>query len=477
MIYAILIGYIAITFWGSLFGTKIKNATPESYFMADRNLGVISLFFTILATNFSAFYFLGFAGEGYKIGFPHYIMMALGTSFAGLSFLIIGTKVWKLGQQHGYITPAELVYGQTKSRALAYVFSAVMMLFTLPYLALQIIGGGYILENLTSGEISYSLGIVLLTFITIVYVVLGGMQSVAKTDLKQGVLMIVFMFLAVILVADDLGGLHVANQKAAELVPSLFELSGMDAHYTPLKWLSFLVFWFFCVPMFPQLFMRFYIAKDVNILKKSALLYAGIPIVISLLPVFIGVWGHLSFPGLEGKASDQILPMMLMEHTTDWFAALVMTGAIAAFMSTLDSQLLALSTMFNRDFYLPMSGKVWNIKQEVLAGRLMVGVFAVIGLIIAFNPFDTIFDMGKMAFSGLAILFPIALAITRFKLTRPWFAILGVCVCLLLLFAFHYGLISKSVALGFEPFILLIVLSFFFTFLGVDFKTPAGLSK
>jgi len=108
MIYIILIIYISFTFWASLYGTKIKDATPESYFLANRDLGTLSLFFTILATNFSAFYFLGFAGEGYKIGYAHYIIMAIGTALAGLSFLIVGTKVWVLGKKKGYITPAEL---------------------------------------------------------------------------------------------------------------------------------------------------------------------------------------------------------------------------------------------------------------------------------------------------------------------------------------------------------------------------------
>jgi len=69
MIYAILIGYLAFTFWGSLLGVKTKNDSPESYFLADRSLTTVALFFTILATNFSAFYFLGFAGAGYRTGF------------------------------------------------------------------------------------------------------------------------------------------------------------------------------------------------------------------------------------------------------------------------------------------------------------------------------------------------------------------------------------------------------------------------
>lgn len=470
MIYIILFIYLSFTFWGSLIGLKGKNNTPESYFLADRNLSTLSLFFTILATNFSAFYFLGFAGEGYKIGYAYYIMMALGTAFASLSFVIIGTKIWDLGKQKGYITPAELIYGETQNRPLAILFSATMIVFTLPYLALQIVGGGYILENLTSGDISYNLAIVLLTAFTILYVIIGGMQSVAKTDLKQGVLVILFMSLAVIIIGRDLGGIAYANQRAAELVPDLFSIQGSADHYTPRKWFSFLIFWVFCVPMFPQLFMRFYIAKDKSHLIKSATLYAFIPIIISILPVMIGIWGHISFPGFVGKESDQILPMMLMEHTTEWFAAIVMTGAIAAFMSTLDSQLLALSTMITRDFYIPLTQKQLSFKKEVLIGRIMVGLLAIVGLLIAINPFDTIFDMGKMAFSGLAILFPITLAITRFDFRRSSLGVVVIVVGLLILFGFYYKWIPIEYAFGFEPFIIIILASVIICAAGTDFK-------
>lgn len=456
MIYVILIIYIAFTFWGSLWGAKIKNATPESYFLADRNLKTLSLFFTILATNYSAFYFLGFAGEGYKIGYAHYTMMAVGTALAGMNILIIGIPVWKLGKKHGYITPSELIFGQTKSRALAVLVSGVMILFTLPYLALQIIGGGYILESLTDGDISYSMAIVLLTIFTIVYVIIGGMQSVAKTDLKQGVLFLLFMVIGVALISKDFGGVEAANKAVFELIPELFSSSGVAGHYTPKKWFSFIIFWSFCVPMFPQLFMRYYIAKDISHLKKSSVLYALAPIFISILPVMVGVWGHLSFPGLDPQNADQIFPMMLKKHTSDWFSALVMTGAIAAFMSTLDSQLLSLSTMITRDFYIPLGNKKINFDREVFVGRVLVGVLAILGLLIAFQPFDTIFDIGKMAFSGIAILFPVGLLVTRNIEVNPRILIIGIVVGLTLLFGFYYNWIPKTYAVGFEYFIVII---------------------
>ncbi|MFT6810106.1 MAG: SSS family solute:Na+ symporter [Saprospiraceae bacterium] len=125
MIYAILITYIVVVFIGSLGGAKEQSQTPEGYFLANRGLGTMALFFTILATNFSAFYFLGFAGAGYRIGYAHYVMMSLGTGFACISFYIVGTKIWTLGKLHGFITPAELIYHQTGSSALRWVFAAV----------------------------------------------------------------------------------------------------------------------------------------------------------------------------------------------------------------------------------------------------------------------------------------------------------------------------------------------------------------
>ncbi|MDA8972337.1 sodium:solute symporter family protein [bacterium] len=472
MVYVILIGYIAIVFLGSLRGAKKDVTTPEGYFLANRNLGTLALFFTILATNFSAFYFLGFAGAGYRIGYSHYVVMAFGTGFACLSFFLLGTKIWRLGKQKGYITPAELIRDQTGSLILAYLYSGIMLLFTFPYLALQIIGSGYILEAITQGQVPYFLGATLLTLFTIGYVWIGGMKSVAKTDLKQGMLAITLMLGAVMVIGNSLGGFTLANEKVFEIQPELFFREGMGNAYPPQKWFSMLIFWMFCIPMFPQIFMRFYIAKNLPTLKKSALLYGLIPLFISILPVIIGVLGHLTFPDLMSlepelmkKETDQILPKMLLEHSPEWFAALVMTGALAAFMSTLDSQLLALSTMVTRDFILPYRKKI-DLRQQVFIGRIWVVIIAFIGLAIAAQPFTTIFDMGKLAFSGLAILFPVTLMILRGGGVNPKFGIASILVGVLLLLGFYYKIISSEWLFGFESPIIVLAVSFLIVLLG-----------
>ena len=161
--------------------------------------------------------------------------MAFGTGFACLSFFLLGTKIWRLGKQKGYITPAELIRDQTGSLILAYLYSGIMLLFTFPYLALQIIGSGYILEAITQGQVPYFLGATLLTLFTIGYVWIGGMKSVAKTDLKQGMLAITLMLAAVMVIGNSLGGLTLANEKVFEIQPELFFREGMGNAYPPKK--------------------------------------------------------------------------------------------------------------------------------------------------------------------------------------------------------------------------------------------------
>jgi SSS family solute:Na+ symporter len=180
--YLVIFAYLLCTLIIGIIGYKSQQNTPEDYFLANRNIGPIVLFFTLIATNFSAFTFLGFSGAGYRTGISYYAMISLGTAFVSITFYLIGYKVWLLGKEHQLITPSELIENRLPNKPLKLLFLAVMVIFTIPYLTLQPIGGGYILEGLTNGQIPYFIGATFLTSIIVVYVFIGGMKSVALTD-------------------------------------------------------------------------------------------------------------------------------------------------------------------------------------------------------------------------------------------------------------------------------------------------------
>jgi SSS family solute:Na+ symporter len=65
-----------------------------------------------------------------------------------------------------------------------------MIIFTIPYLALQPMAAGYALEALLG--LPYFYGCLAVTAIILVYTLRGGLRAVAWTDLFQGLLMFLF---------------------------------------------------------------------------------------------------------------------------------------------------------------------------------------------------------------------------------------------------------------------------------------------
>ena len=467
--YLTLAVYLLFTLWIGLIGYQSQKNTAEDYFLANRSFGAIVLFFTLSATNFSAFFFLGFAGSGYRIGISYYPMMAWGTGFAALTFYLIGDRVWRLGKQKGFITPAELIAERFGSQPLKLVFLAVMVIFTLPYLTLQPIGAGYLLENLTGGQIPYFIGATFLTLAIVFYVCIGGMNSVALTDVFQGILMFVLMIAALLAIAHGLGGIGSANQAVYDLKPELFTRQGADHFFTQKKWFSYICLWTFTLPMLPQMFMRFYTPKTSDSLKVATIFYPIITTILFICPVLIGMWGHLAFPNLAGKAADGILPLMLNKYTSNWLASLVMVGALSAFMSTLDSQLLALSSMVTRDVYTAYFRPQASLSEQTWVGRLLIVVLAIVGLILAYQPPESLLALATEAFTGLSVLFPTVIAALYGRNVSPTSCLLSILAGEGILVGLQTGIIPPSLTFGFLPVIPIVAISSLIIILGTLF--------
>lgn len=398
---AVLLCYFAaVLVIGLIARSRIKE-TPQSYFLADRTLGSIVLLGTMAATNFSAFTIFGTSGAGYRDGYAFFPIMGFGTGFMALTFWLIGRKAWRMGKERGILTPPELVKELYGSRLLSSLFSIVMIVFTIPYLALQPMAAGYALEELFG--LPYLAGCSLVTALIVVYTFRGGMKAVAWTDLFQGFVMVGLLTAAFFLTASHHGGLAEAHRKVLAQAPALFSRPGGQGAYTVGIWMSYMMLWFFCDPMFPQLFQRFFAAGSEKALGKTVLWYPAVCTVIFFLPISIGVMGRLSFPDLAGKAADRIIPMVMNAVGGDLMAALVVTAGLAALMSTMDSQLLTLGSLFTRDL---LPGLTAKRVETSLPGRIFVIVLALAGLALAYKPPATILQIATQTFTGLAVLFP-----------------------------------------------------------------------
>jgi solute:Na+ symporter, SSS family len=396
---AIVLGYLLTLVLIAFVFRRVSSRNRVEFFLAGRRMPVVLLFFTMAATNFSAFTVFGLSGAGYRIGYAFFPVMGFGTGFMALGFLVVGFRMNTLARERGYVTPADFIADRYQSRVLGMLFSAVMIVFTLPYLATQALAGGRALETLAG--VPYPVGAALVVGTSVLVVALGGMRSDAWTDVVQGLMMVIFTAAAFFLIARANGGFVEANARAFASEPGLYSRPGADGSLVPGVWIGYLLLWLFADPMFPQLFQRFMAASDRRSLATTAALYPVVTTVLFFLTVSIGVMGRASLPGLSAAQSDNVFTLLLERHVGGPLAALLLTAGMAALMSTLDSQLLSLASMIGLDF-------TRRRRPGVLAEKLVLIAIGAAGYLISLRPPKTILDLLTFAsFTGLAALAPV----------------------------------------------------------------------
>mgnify|MGYP006058910059 FL=1 len=376
----------------------------ESYYLAGRSLTGPILLVTMAATNFSAFTVYGSSGASYRIGLSFLPIMAFGTGFMAVSMYIIGRKIRSRSVQHGAMTAPEMVMGQTGSRSAQLTMASVLVLATIPYLALQPRAAGIVFSALFGGP--DWIGAVLVTLLVVAYTLTGGLKAVVRTDAVQGAIALGLLWLGLAMVVNDAGGISAAMD-AISSSENTENLLGREGNYTLLIWVSTMILWLFADPMFPQLYQRLCAAESDAAIGRMATLYPAVAWLAFLPPILIGTIGHLSYPDLDRAGSDNILPTMIMDVGGEWLGGLVLVAGLAALMSTMDSQLLATGSLVTRDLLDKESPGDWSRESVIISLSLL-------GLVLSIWSDLSILDLGLLAFSMYAVMFPSVLAAAHF---------------------------------------------------------------
>jgi Na+/proline symporter len=115
------------------------------------------------------------------------------------------------------------------------------------------------------------------------------------------------------------------------------------------------------------------------------------------------VLGRAVFPDLSVAQSESVYPLLLARFASPFVSTLLLTGGLAALMSTLDSQLLTMASMIGLDFGKRKAAPVW-------LHRLIVLGIGAAGYLLALRPPQTILDfVNRTSFTGLAVLAPVVL--------------------------------------------------------------------
>ena len=164
-----------------LLSSKIS---ARDYFIAGGSLSPWMFVAAATATSFSGWTFISHPSVIYEYGFAtaFALLYVITMPLSGVFFL---KRQWMLGKRCGFVTPGEMFYAYFKSNIMRYLVLVVALLFSILYLALQLRASGYLFSILTDGELNIETGTILLSAILFIYVVVGGLRTVAYIDTMQ----------------------------------------------------------------------------------------------------------------------------------------------------------------------------------------------------------------------------------------------------------------------------------------------------
>ena len=404
--------------------------TQEDYFLAGRKLGPWVTAFSERASGESAWLLLALPGAAITIGLGE-IWSVIGI-IVGItaSWYLIAEKLRVETEKYDSLTIPEFLHRKYKDDSnIIRLFSALIIaFFFLFYVSAQFHASGKVLNSLF--DLSPTTGITIGAVVIIIYTLMGGFFAVAWTDLIQGILMIGTLVIlpiagyfelrnADISIMDGLKNAHLIFGNYNSNVFSGKE--GMAALVLSLGGLS----WGLGYLGQPHIVIRYMAIRsssEVSIARKIAICWA-IPGITGAF--FVGIVALLYFGPeyFQTQDPEQAMPILASNLLHPIIAGLFISGAVAAMMSTADSQLLVSTSAITEDFIHQYLKKDISEKILVLISRAMIVFLGAIAYGIALYSEVSgrnIFSVVSYAWSGLGSAFGPVLVMTLWwrKTTR-----------------------------------------------------------
>ncbi|RMH12004.1 MAG: sodium:solute symporter family protein [Gemmatimonadetes bacterium] len=374
----ILAGYLAVTLAIGLAAGRRSSDTVSGYVAADRDFGLLVMYFVTGASVFSAFAFLGGPGWAYSRGAAAFYILSYGV--LGMApWYWLGPRVAEVGRRRGYVTQAQLLAGRFPSRLLSVLIAALTLVAFVPYITLQMRGAGIVIEAVTDGHIPLWAGAALAYGIVMLYVIFAGVMAVGWTNTFQGVFMLVIAWsLGLYLPVKLYGGVGPMFEAILAERPELLTVPGLTASGEPWTWggySSAILVSAVGLQMWPHLFMKAFAARDDDTLRRTVILFPTFQ--LFLIPVFLIGFSGVLFPQAPPDGPDSILPFMVLSTGMPALVVgLFCAGALSASMSTGDALLHGAASVVVEDGVRPF----WSLsdaQQRLLMRVLVVAVGAV----------------------------------------------------------------------------------------------------
>ena len=407
--------------WGLYQGRKVK--TSKDYAIAGRGLPGWVAALSERATGESSWALLGLPGAAYAMGLTE-VWTALGCVLGIITAWVV--LAWRLrdeAEKYNVNTFSEYIskkHGEN-GRQIRIVGSLTIVFFFFFYVGAQFLGGGKTLH--TMFNIDARLGMFITAAIIVPYTIYGGFRSVVYTDVIQAIVMIITL-----VVGPITGIIYLANHPElfAQSIPEALESAG--GTYTSFTGaargfgagviIAGGFSWFFgYLGGQPQLSMRFMAIRDTRQAKKARNIGIAWTIVAYIGALSIGWIGIALFGPAGLDDPEYVMPKVILTLFPPALAALLITGAIAAMISTADSLLILSATELSENLMRKEGPREARRKgdRSLRRSRLVTALLAVIALAIAYvSPSNLIFTLVSYVWAGIGCTFSVVILLSLF---------------------------------------------------------------
>ncbi len=461
-------------FWGVKCAISAKTATD--YFIAGRGISLWVFVLAATATSFSGWTFMGHPGLLYRDGFQYAYasFYAITIPFTGVMFL---KRQWILGKRFGFVTPGEMLSNYFKSDAIRLLVVLVALVFSVPYLGVQLRASGFLFNVLTDGLLGVNVGMWMLSAVVIIYVASGGLRAVAYVDSLQAILL-AFGIIAIGFIAlNYVGGFERLNEGIAALatidekrtpadyshyiaIPGVIQFVSNGPSATGGAWTGIMILTYMFALMGIQSAPAFSMWAFANNSPKPfgpQQVWAssfGIGFILMVFTAFQGLGGHflggdLTFlaahpelvnnimaDGLQGKdlmesagKQGMLVPQLihLLGDSAPWFVGLLAVCALAAMQSTGAAYMSTAGGMLTRDILKHYAMPHATHAQQIFWGRVGVVLIVLAALVVATTSKDALVLLGGLAVAYGFQMWPALIAVCWW----PWLTRQGVVIGLI----------------------------------------------
>ncbi|UFJ43323.1 sodium:solute symporter family protein [Brevibacillus humidisoli] len=433
---SMLVFYAAVYYIGAIAAGKKGRNTIGDMMVAGRAIPLWVAIFTMTATWVGGGYISGTAESTYSSG----LVWAQAPWGYALSLIIGGIFYARIMRRYEFLTmldPLEARYGK-RMAGILYI----------PALLGELFWSGAILVALgtlfgTLLGLDFQVSIILSAAIAIAYTVVGGMWSVAFTDVLQLLIVFVGLFLVLPFAFAKVGGLEstvTAFQDGmgsyANLFPPLMGWTDPDWGNYYWNWWDYALLLIFGGIPWQVYFQRVLSAKD----EKTAMwlsIIAGVLCIVAAIPaVLIGMIGYSvdwsSVGASTPENASMVLPYVFQYLTPEIVSAIGLGALAAAVMSSIDSSILSASSMAAWNIYRPLIRPKASGEQLQKVMKRIIILIGVSATLIALNV-KSIYALWYLCADLVyCILFPQLTTALFYKGANKYGAIAGFIVSLVL---------------------------------------------